>query len=172
MRSRRLPAVETSDRSSVNAFLKKLRDMLIRLAKLIGIAVLFAGCSGAPLAGNGVPASAGSAATARPSTAVASTTGALPAKTTSLPIALRGAPPGSVTVGTDYTFQPTVLQGGPGIGFSIEGKPAWASFNEATGSLRGTPTTNDVGLTGAINIIARNGASTATIGPFRIEVVP
>lgn len=146
--------------------------MLIRLAKLIGMAVLFAGCSNAPVAGNGFPASAGSVSTASPSTAVASTTGASSPATTSVPLVLEGAPPGSVMVGADYTFQPTVLQGGRDIRFSIEGKPAWASFNEATGSLAGTPTANDVGLTGAINIIARNGASTAVIGPFRIEVVP
>jgi hypothetical protein len=139
---------------------RKLPPM--RSAVGIGIAVLLAACASAPVPGNGMPAS----------TPSASTGSALSPKTTPTPIVLEGAPPNSVTAGTDYTFQPTVLRGNGRITFAIEGRPAWARFNPATGTLSGVPTVDAVGQSPPITITATNGASAASIGPFTIVVNP
>ncbi len=127
---------------------------LIRLAALTAIAIQLTGCGpGVRVNGNSAPRSTGGTSTA------------------AQPILLAGAPPSSVMVGTEYSFQPTVLQGSGVITFTIEGQPPWTNFNRATGALSGTPTANDVGLTpDIITITASNGTSSASIGPFTIEV--
>jgi len=57
----------------------------------------------------------------------------------------------SVQEGTDYSFVPTsndidlLVDPTERLTYSIESKPAWASFNVNTGELHGTPGTNDVG---------------------------
>ena len=91
---------------------------------------------------------------------------------TSVPVAivLQGVPPASVTAGDAYSFEPTVSQGSGSIVFGIVGAPAWASFDEATGALAGTPGAGDVGTTAPITISASNGTSSASIGPFTIRV--
>jgi hypothetical protein len=130
---------------------------LIRLAALTVIAIQLTGCGpGVRVGGNAAPGSTGGVSTT---------------KTPAQAIVLAGAPPGSVTVGTEYSFQPTVLQGGGVMTFAIEGQPPWTNFNRATGALSGTPTANYVGLTpDPITITASNGTSSASIGPFTIEV--
>jgi hypothetical protein len=72
-------------------------------------------------------------------------------------------------VGQNYAFQPTVSSGGA-VTFQIQGKPAWATFNTATGALSGTPAVANEGTTGAITITGSNGSSSASIGPFTIAV--
>ncbi len=49
-------------------------------------------------------------------------------------------------------------------------KPGWATFDPSTGALTGTPTTTDEGISGAITITASDGGTTASIGPFTIDV--
>lgn len=135
-------------------------EAVIRLIALAAMAVQLTGC------GSGVRV-------VDANTAPGSTGGVSTAKTPAQPLVLAGAPPRSVTVGAEYSFQPTVLQGSGPITFTIAGKPAWATFNPATGALSGTPTANDVGSTPVvITITAGNGTSTASIGPFTIEVNP
>jgi hypothetical protein len=48
--------------------------------------------------------------------------------------------------------------------------PAWASFNAATGELRGTPSASHVGKTAAVQITAMAGGASATLPAFSIEV--
>jgi hypothetical protein len=57
-----------------------------------------------------------------------------------------------------------------GVTLRITHKPAWASFNAGTGALSGTPTVGNVGMTASIQITASDGSSTASIGPFAINV--
>jgi hypothetical protein len=129
---------------------------LWRIAGLMGIAMHLIGCPGVQVTANAPSGATGSG----------STTATPPPA-----IVLAGAPPSSVTAGTDYSFQPTVLQGGGVITFAIDGQPPWSNFNRATGALSGTPTANDVGLPpDPITITAGNGSSSASIGPFTIEV--
>jgi hypothetical protein len=86
------------------------------------------------------------------------------------PIIMQGVPASSATVGTNYFYQPTVPTSSGVVTFAIAGQPAWASFDASTGVLSGTPSTNDVGLTGEITIIASNGSNTGSVGPFTIRV--
>jgi hypothetical protein len=94
------------------------------------------------------------------------------AKTSADPIVLGGAPPTTVTVGDPYYYAPTVSQGGGPISFSIQGQPAWSSFDTQTGALAGTPAAADVGVSGGIIITATNSVNTVSVGPFSIEVDP
>ena len=117
------------------------------------LSLALTGCQGAPNSLNSPPASAAATAT-----------------TPSVAVALTGTPAASVTVGNSYDFVPVVTQGSGTILFSIQGQPAWTSFDSTTGTLSGTPVSADVGLSGPITITASNGSSTASIGPFGIEV--
>ena len=94
------------------------------------------------------------------------------AKTSAVPVVLGGAPPTTVTVGDPYYYAPTGSQGGGPISFSIQGQPAWLSFDTQTGALAGTPAAADVGVSGEIIITATNSVNTVSVGPFSIEVDP
>jgi hypothetical protein len=56
------------------------------------------------------------------------------------------------------------------VTFTIQGQPAWATFDPDTGVLTGKPAVANEGTTGAITIIGSNGSSSASIGPFTIAV--
>ena len=120
------------------------------------VAVSLSGCFDG---GSGISSPASSAAT------VAADTG-----TSSTAILFQGVPPSSVSVGGSYSFRPSVTSGGGAISFAIEGQPSWTTFDASTGALSGTPTSADVGLSGDITIIASNGTTTGTLGPFTIRV--
>ncbi len=56
------------------------------------------------------------------------------------PPVINGVPPTQVTVENPYSFTPTSSDpDGDQLSFAVSGKPAWLSFNPATGSLAGTP---------------------------------
>jgi hypothetical protein len=128
------------------------------IAGLLLMAVL-AACSGGGLTGSG----------SATGTATAFATGTT---VTASPITLQGAPPSSATVGSSYFYQPTISASSGVVTFAIEGLPVWATFDTSTGMLSGTPSTNDVGLTGDITIIASNGSNTGLVGPYTIRVSP
>ncbi len=132
---------------------------------LVGLllAATLSACSGG---GNGISGS--SSADGAASTPVSSGSGTV----TPTPITLQGVPSSSATVGSNYLYQPTVAANSGAVTFAIEGQPAWASFDTSTGALSGAPSTNDVGLTGDITIIASNGSNTGSVGPFTIRVNP
>jgi Putative Ig domain len=94
------------------------------------------------------------------------------ATATATPIILQGVPANTATVGSNYSFQPTVSSTSGVVTFAIEALPAWASFDTSTGTLSGTPGPGDVGLTGDITITATNGSNTGSVGPFTIRVNP
>jgi hypothetical protein len=54
------------------------------------------------------------------------------------------------------------------VTYSIQSKPAWATFDASTGELRGTPTA--AGIFTNITIAATDGQSTAKLTPFSITV--
>ncbi len=84
-------------------------------------------------------------------------------------ITIAGTPTTSLAAEHPYSFQPTTS--GTGVTFSIAGKPAWASFETASGRLSGTPSASDVGSYGGIVISGSNGASSAALPAFAINVV-
>ena len=86
---------------------------------------------------------------------------------------ITGTPPATIAEDSAYSFTP---EGGdvdnPASDFSyaIAGKPAWATFNEATGELSGTPRNADVGTTSNIRISLTSGGQTVSLPDFSIEV--
>ena len=82
---------------------------------------------------------------------------------------ISGVPATSVTAGQAYSFLPTASDpdGNP-LAFSIQSKPAWASFNTSTGRLSGTPTSS--GTSSNIVISVSDGQASASLAAFSISV--
>lgn len=87
------------------------------------------------------------------------------------PPTISGTPATSVFVGETYKFRPDAEdKDSDSLTFSIVGRPAWASFNAASGELKGTPTAADVGTYSGIVISVTDRVSTAFLPAFSIEV--
>jgi len=84
---------------------------------------------------------------------------------------ISGSPPTSVDVGTTYSFTPTASDADKDtLGFSIQNKPVWASFDTATGRLTGTPSSAQVGTSSGIIISVSDARVTASLSAFSITV--
>ncbi|PIW60180.1 Ig-like domain-containing protein [Shewanella sp. CG12_big_fil_rev_8_21_14_0_65_47_15] len=82
-----------------------------------------------------------------------------------------GTPATNVAQGAPYSFVPTGADAdGNSLLFGITNRPAWASFNTATGELSGTPTNADVGVTTAIVISVSDGVLSASLSAFNLTV--
>jgi hypothetical protein len=91
----------------------------------------------------------------------------------SIPPRISGSPAAAVSAGNAYTFQPAASDpNGLRLVFAIRGKPAWASFNAATGALTGTPTAANTGTYSNIWIAVYDGYQKAVLPPFSIVVSP
>lgn len=124
-----------------------------RLACCVQLALLLAAC------GSGGDGTIGTNSTAATST------------TQSEGLFVIGVPQTSVQVGAMYTYVPAAsAQDKRVLSYGVTNKPDWATFNERTGELSGVPDADDVGTTGEIQIDVSDGASHATVGPFRITV--
>ncbi|MEX1267089.1 MAG: putative Ig domain-containing protein, partial [Woeseia sp.] len=94
----------------------------------------------------------------------------VPAPVNSAPV-ISGTPPGSVTEGELYRFQPAASDADDDtLTFSISGRPSWASFDNATGELEGTPDGGDVGMHGGIVISVSDGQDSDALPSFSITV--
>jgi hypothetical protein len=92
---------------------------------------------------------------------------------TTEPFIMNGVPVTMVQAGVEYHYQPSATNPwGRVLAYTVVNKPDWAIFNEATGELSGTPEQSDVGTSANIEIGASDGTTTATVGPFRIRVIP
>jgi hypothetical protein len=77
----------------------------------------------------------------------------------------------SVAPSKFYAFTPTVThRSGQPLKFSIENKPAWASFGPRRGSLYGTPLVAHAGTYSNIRITVSDGTHTVTLPAFSITV--
>ncbi|MGH9524517.1 MAG: putative Ig domain-containing protein [Terriglobales bacterium] len=86
---------------------------------------------------------------------------------------ISGTPATMVVVGQPYRFAPNVEANPDGpLSFTIANKPAWASFDPATGQLSGTPTASQIGVTRAIQISVTGPLLRASLSPFSITVTP
>jgi hypothetical protein len=72
-----------------------------------------------------------------------------------------------------YAFTPTVTQRSDrALTFSIENKPAWASFGLRRGTLYGTPAMAQAGTYSNIRITVSDGLRSVTLPAFSITVSP
>ena len=110
-----------------------------------------------------VTVSDGRASAALPAFSINVTAGANSAPTIS------GTAPTTARVGSAYSFQPAAADSnGDALGFSIQNRPSWASFDTATGRLSGTPSAT--GTTSSIVISVSDGKATTSLPAFSITV--
>ncbi|HFD87978.1 MAG TPA: hypothetical protein ENJ35_09925 [Gammaproteobacteria bacterium] len=88
---------------------------------------------------------------------------------------ISGMPVTSIAEDSSYSMIPTASdKNGDTLLFSINNKPAWATFNAMTGELSGVPTNSDVGTTSGIVIKVDDQVgrlnSTASLPPFDLTV--
>jgi hypothetical protein len=84
---------------------------------------------------------------------------------------ISGNPPVQVTVGNQYNFTPTASDAdGDTLTFSVTNRPAWASFDAATGNLSGVPGAGDAGSYNNIVINVSDGQASANLPAFTITV--
>lgn len=78
---------------------------------------------------------------------------------------ISGAPATTVDEDSPYSFTPNAsdVDTGNSLTFSIANKPAWISFDSATGRISGTPTNADVGLYDTIQISVSDGSLSASL---------
>lgn len=82
-----------------------------------------------------------------------------------------GAPETSATVGAAYYVQPEASDSdGDALEFSIANKPDWTVFDTVTGSLQGTPGSDDVGQDANIVISVTDQNSVSSLASFTIQV--
>ena len=85
---------------------------------------------------------------------------------------ISGTAPPSVNASSPYSFAPTAADAdGDTLAFSIQNKPAWATFNTSTGRITGTPSAAQVGAYANVRITVSDGALSANLAPFNIQVV-
>jgi hypothetical protein len=86
-------------------------------------------------------------------------------------LTMSGSPATSDATGEAYSFVPTTSNTGGGtLTFSIANKPAWASYDTATGALTGTPSSAQAALYSNIQLSVSNGSASASLPAFSINV--
>lgn len=84
------------------------------------------------------------------------------------PPTISGSPTLNITAGQSYSFTPTAVDAdGDSLTFEIANKPAWASFNTATGKLSGVATATASGIV----IYVTDGVATVSLPAFTVTVV-
>ncbi|MBM5811198.1 MAG: hypothetical protein FJ191_04430 [Gammaproteobacteria bacterium] len=84
---------------------------------------------------------------------------------------ISGTPATSVVETQSYLFRPSATDAdGNALVYSILNRPAWASFNTASGALSGTPPAGSAGTYANITIRVSDGQLTASLPAFSIAV--
>lgn len=84
---------------------------------------------------------------------------------------ISGSPQSAVQIGAPYVFTPQASDpDGDALTFSIQNRPAWASFDAGTGRITGTPTLADVGRYSNIVVSVSDGSLSASMPNFTIDV--
>ena len=87
------------------------------------------------------------------------------------PPTISGTPLTADVAGAAYAFTPKASDtDGDPLSFSVQNLPSWATFSIATGTVSGTPTTANVGTYSNIGISVSDGYTSASLGPFSINV--
>jgi hypothetical protein len=86
-------------------------------------------------------------------------------------LTISGNPATQVVAGKGYSFQPTTnAPKGTTLTFSVQNRPAWATFSPASGLLSGTPATGQTGTYSNIAISVSNGTQSSALAAFSITV--
>lgn len=89
------------------------------------------------------------------------------------PPTISGTPATAVTVGNAYNFQPAASDPeGATLAWSIQNRPAWATFSTTTGRLSGTPAAANAGVFANIVISVSDGTTSVSLAAFTITVSP
>jgi hypothetical protein len=124
---------------------------LFRVAVFAGVALALSACGGGSSSSNTAETTASSANQAPD---------------------IQGTPPATATAGTAYEFKPTATDPDQdALTFTVSNKPAWASFDTATGRLWGTPAAADAGEYAGIEVAATDGTARDAM-TFAITVQP
>lgn len=84
---------------------------------------------------------------------------------------ISGTPATTAVAGSAYSFRPVAGDpDGNSLTFSIQNKPAWATFSTSTGRLNGTPATSNVGTSARITITVSDASMSASLPSFTIQV--
>jgi hypothetical protein len=84
---------------------------------------------------------------------------------------ISGTPSTTVKVSEAYIFTPIATDtDGDTLTFSITNRPGWASFDNATGQLSGTPAVGNTGSFSNIEISVSDGLARVSLAAFTIEV--
>lgn len=84
---------------------------------------------------------------------------------------ISGNPVTTDVAGSAYAFQPTASgPAGLALAFSVQNKPAWATFSISTGLLSGTPSTAQAGTYSNIVLSVSDGKASAALPAFSITV--
>ncbi|MDH3275632.1 MAG: putative Ig domain-containing protein [Gammaproteobacteria bacterium] len=84
---------------------------------------------------------------------------------------ITGSPSTAVTVGGTYSFTPSANDpDGDSLSFSISGQPSWASFDNVTGRISGTPDMSGVGTHRNIVVSVSDGELSSSLPAFSITV--
>lgn len=87
------------------------------------------------------------------------------------PPTISGSPPAQVAAGSAYSFTPQASDpDGDSVTFSVQNRPAWASFNSNTGRLSGTPSSGDIGTYANVSISVSDGSLSANLSAFTVTV--
>ncbi len=87
------------------------------------------------------------------------------------PPEISGSPQTTVQVGESYSFTPTSSDAdGDTLSFTAVNLPTWASFDSQSGTLTGTPDSQDVGSYSGIEILVSDGESSTSLTPFTLVV--
>ena len=96
-----------------------------------------------------------------------------PSAPTNRPPVISGTPASTVRVNEVYEFNPVASDpDGDTLSFSIQNRPAWMSFEAASGRLTGTPAAADLGRHEGISIAVSDGMVTNALSAFAVEVIP
>jgi len=85
---------------------------------------------------------------------------------------ISGQPSASVNQGSSYSFTPAAADvDGDALIFGVDAKPAWMTFDVATGRLSGTPAAADVGVHRGIVVWVSDGKLQAMLPAFDLTVM-
>jgi hypothetical protein len=101
-------------------------------------------------------------------------TGTTPPPTTPTNTAptISGSPITTAKVSLPYSYAPTATDvDGDRLTYSIIGKPSWATFDSASGTLAGTPPAGSVGTYTGVQISVSDGKASTPLASFSISVL-